>query len=91
MNDIWKSICEARFLIADLTGRNANVFYELGIAHTVGKEAILIRQQEEARIPADIGHIRHIRYEDTAKGARELEKALSRHIQEILDPNVTID
>ena len=48
VENIWRSICEARFIVADLTGANANVFYELGIAHTVGKEVILIEER-----PAD--------------------------------------
>jgi hypothetical protein len=34
MQDIWRSLCEDRLVIAELTGRNSNVFYELGIAHT---------------------------------------------------------
>jgi hypothetical protein len=38
MEDIWESICTARMVVADVTGRNPNVFYELGIAHTIGKE-----------------------------------------------------
>lgn len=37
IEDIWKSINEARVVIAELTGKNPNVFYETGIAHTVGK------------------------------------------------------
>ena len=42
VEDIWESICKARLIIADVTGRNPNVFYELGIAHTLGKESIVI-------------------------------------------------
>ena len=44
IEDIWKYTNEARLLISDLTGRNPNVFYETGVAHTVGKEVILITQ-----------------------------------------------
>jgi hypothetical protein len=52
IQDIWKSLCEARFVIADLTGFNANVLYELGIAHTLGKETILIYQRGcERQVP----------------------------------------
>ena len=34
---IWEKINRARFVIADCTGKNPNVFYELGIAHTLGE------------------------------------------------------
>ena len=37
LEDIWKSIRECRLVIAELTSQNANVFYELGIAHAIGK------------------------------------------------------
>ncbi len=60
MSDIWKSICEARFIIADLSNRNPNVMYELGISHTVGKETILIHQDSDgAKLPFDISHFRN--------------------------------
>jgi hypothetical protein len=36
ISDVWNAISRARVLIADCTGRNPNVFYELGIAHTLG-------------------------------------------------------
>jgi nucleoside 2-deoxyribosyltransferase len=50
MQDIWKSICEARIVLADLTGFNANVMYELGIAHTVGKDTVIIYQNKQTRL-----------------------------------------
>ncbi|MFX0204222.1 MAG: hypothetical protein ACFFCW_49630 [Candidatus Hodarchaeota archaeon] len=61
VEDIWESICTAQFLIADLTGSNPNVLYELGIAHTLGKRTIIIIQEGE-KVPIDIENRRHIRY-----------------------------
>jgi len=37
-----KGLLEARLIIADLTGRNPNVFYELGIAHSFARPLISI-------------------------------------------------
>ena len=46
IEDIWEYINRARIIVADVTGRNPNVFYELGIAHTVGKDAIILTQNK---------------------------------------------
>jgi hypothetical protein len=87
MQDIWKAICEARVVIADLTGLNPNVMYELGIAHTVGKTTILIFQKGSAvSFPFDLAHIRRIEYEDNAIGGKALETALSETLGEVLRP-----
>jgi hypothetical protein len=40
MQDIWTAICRSRIIIADCTSKNPNVFYEIGIAHTVGKPVL---------------------------------------------------
>jgi hypothetical protein len=52
MKDVWTAICKSRVIIADCTGRNPNVFYEIGLAHTVGKPVVLITQNKE-----DVPHI----------------------------------
>jgi hypothetical protein len=42
VNDIWAYTKSAKLILADLTGKNPNVFYELGLAHALAKPAILI-------------------------------------------------
>jgi hypothetical protein len=77
MKGVWSSILSNEVIIADLTGRNANVFYELGLAHTVGKPTILIAQNEHD-IPFDIHTFRCFKYEYTPRGMNELEGKLAR-------------
>lgn len=87
IQDIWKAICEARVVIADLTGLNPNVMYELGIAHTVGKQTILMYQRRQNRRPAfpfDLAHIRRIEYDNTASGGKVLESDLRETLYSIL-------
>lgn len=67
LQDIWVHICKSNVIIADATGRNPNVFYEIGIAHTVGKPVIIITQ-EQADIPFDIAQFRYFVYSDDAHG-----------------------
>ena len=90
IQDIWKAICEAQIIIADLTDSNPNVMYELGIAHTIGKETILIYQRRgnDIEFPFDLAHIRRIEYEDTAAGGKNLETDLNETIKSILGPTV---
>jgi predicted nucleotide-binding protein len=64
--------------------------YELGIAHTVGKETIMIYQKnkEEIKFPFDIAHIRRIEYENTATGGKKLERDIKETIKSILEPTI---
>ena len=61
-DDIWRAINESRLVIADLTDRNPNVFYELGIAHALHRPVILITQNPETDIPFDVKDVRYIGY-----------------------------
>jgi hypothetical protein len=55
-------IKKADIVIADCTGRNANVFYELGMAHALEKPVILITADEVQDAPTDIRAFEFIRY-----------------------------
>ena len=61
IDDIWDLVTSAKVIVCDCTHKNPNVFYELGIAHTVGKKVILITQNE-ADVPFDLRHWRYIVY-----------------------------
>lgn len=85
MQDIWSSLCKARLVIADLTGLNPNVFYELGIAHALGKETLLLWQHNpDVKFPLDLAHIRRIDYEDSAHGGKALEENLRATLKEVM-------
>ena len=83
MRDVWTAVCRTRVLIADCTGRNPNVFYEIGMAHTVGKPVILITQSE-SDVPFDLRHIRYIQYSYTPPGMRMFEATLAETIRDVL-------
>ena len=87
MEDIWQCINEARLVIADLTGRNPNVFYETGVAHTVGKEVVLITQLMED-VPFDLQYLRCIEYEYTPRPMTSFEQDLKNTISTILTRRV---
>lgn len=82
IEDIWAQITQAAFIIADVTGKNPNVMYELGIAHTVGKPVILITQDLKT-IPFDFAHLRHYEYKDNSDGKELFASELKRIIPEI--------
>ena len=79
IQDVVKLIGTARAVICDLTGKNPNVFYEAGIAHTMGQDVILIAQHE-SDIPFDLRHIRHSRYLSNEQGLKELAEKVSNRL-----------
>ncbi len=82
MTDIWNGINNCRFLVAELSSRNPNVMYELGIAHALGKAVIMICQQAED-VPFDFRHLRYFKYEFTPRGCLALENSIQKAIAEI--------
>ncbi|MBI5670978.1 MAG: hypothetical protein HZC41_23540 [Chloroflexi bacterium] len=80
MDEVWTSIYHARLCIADCTGRNPNVFYELGIVHTIGKPCVLLAQSMDD-IPFDVRHRRFIQYDYTPQGMKQFEDKLAKAVQ----------
>ncbi|MDD5391129.1 MAG: hypothetical protein PHD37_17470 [Gallionellaceae bacterium] len=68
---IYRQIELADLIVADMTGQNPNVFYEVGYAHAKGKLCILLTQRAED-IPFDLKHHRHIVYGSSIGQLRNL-------------------
>ncbi|MBA3028936.1 MAG: hypothetical protein FP814_05435 [Desulfobacterium sp.] len=81
--DIIEGILSADIIIADLTRKNPNVFYELGIAHSVGNKTIMTAQGIE-HVPFDVRDYRVIIYEHNLMGCEKLKTDLSKAIDELL-------
>ena len=84
ISDIWNAISDARIVVADCTGRNPNVFYEIGISHTLGKRVILMAQSTDD-VPFDLRHIRTIIYQYTPRGMEAFEKSLRDTLETVKD------
>lgn len=82
--DIWQSINVADFVIADISGRNPNVLYELGIAHTLAKPVLIISKNADD-IPIDLSTRRVIIYgQNGGRWQEDLEIKVTLAIQEIM-------
>jgi len=81
VEDIWESICIAQVIVADVTDRNPNVFYELGICHTLGKEVVVVTQRGDD-VPFDIRHRRYIEYSED--GLTTLKARLGKTIKNVV-------
>lgn len=75
--DIWNDLLQSGVIIADISALNANVFYELGLAHALGK-AVFILKQKDADVPADFGGTHYYEYDlnDLEAGMKLLRDGL---------------
>lgn len=93
IDQIWKGITSARILLAELTARNANVLYELGLAHALHKPVVLIcSKANEADVPFDLRHVRVIYYDkdDPFWGTKLIEKIAETILSVLQDPKDAI-
>jgi nucleoside 2-deoxyribosyltransferase len=75
---IYGQIEKADVIVAEMTGRNPNVFYEVGYAHGLGKPVILLTSTS-ADIPFDLMHYPHVVYAGQIRLLKaELETVLSK-------------
>lgn len=82
LDDIWRGILDADFVIADITGRNTNVFYELGMAHAIGKPVLILSQSPDD-VPIDLKTRRILMY--GANDLAGLERSLGTALREVLE------
>ncbi|ADV84894.1 hypothetical protein [Terriglobus saanensis] len=87
MDQIWSGIGAAKVLVAELTGRNPNVFYELGLAHALSKPVVLISSNQED-VPFDLQHIRVIYYDmrDPFWGEKLIAKVSENVVSALKNP-----
>ena len=78
---VYNQISKADLLVADMSHHNANVFYEVGYAHALGKPTILITQSAED-IPFDLKHYPHVVY---GQSLAELSNQLESRVRWLLD------
>ena len=83
IQDIFDLIFRAKIVIVDFSGKNPNVMYETGIAHTLGKLVILIAQSV-SDIPSDMIHHRALTYLKNGEGLKSLESELHKKLSNLI-------
>jgi hypothetical protein len=84
IQDVVNLISESKVIICDVTGRNANVFYEAGIAHAMGKKVVLVTQNDQD-VPFDLKHLRYVRYLANEQGLDLLQSSLRERLWNIIN------
>lgn len=84
VGDIWDYTKRAKVILADLTGKNPNVFYELGLAHALSKPAVIVVETIDD-IPFDLKGLRIIEYDKNCPSwDKILEVKITNSIREVL-------
>ncbi len=69
-------------VIAEITDQNPNVFYEMGVAHSLGNKTIMIAQSAKD-LPFDINNYRCLIYEQSVEGLQHLQAQIIESLQEL--------
>lgn len=80
MQDVFDLIYRSRIVVVDFSTKNPNVFYEAGIAHTLGKHVVPISQSAED-VPFDLRHHRYQRYLNNGEGLEDLTEKLANRLR----------
>ena len=85
VKDIWELTKASKIILADLTGQNPNVFYELGLAHAIAKPVILVTETLDD-IPFDLQALRVIDYDKNQPNWNNiLQDKITQSITEIIE------
>lgn len=83
IDDVVSLIARAEVVLCDLSGRNPNVLYETGIAHTLGRTVLFLAQTADD-VPFDLQHHRYLLYKADPDGLTRLGQDLRRRLQRLL-------
>jgi hypothetical protein len=86
IQDIFSLIFRSNIVVCDFSGKNPNVFYEAGIAHTLGRHVIPITQSADD-IPFDLRHHRYIQYLNNGEGRDALKTSIEKRFDTLLKPS----
>lgn len=75
IQDVFSLIFQSYIVVCDFSGKNPNVFYEAGIAHTLGKHVVPITQSADD-VPFDLKHHRYAKYLNNKEGTETLNQEL---------------
>jgi len=82
---ILEDIKNADVIIADLTGRNPNVFYETAVAHMEkGPQQVILLAQSDGDVPFDLQALRYLKYTNSEKGRAELKPRLREFVRQAI-------
>lgn len=84
-NEVIQHILNDQVVVADLTGRNPNVFYELGLRHSFRKPVVQMISQGE-RLPFDVQGTRVVYYALDLDGAAGAQEEVRQQIAEAIEP-----
>lgn len=83
IKDVFTTIDTSKLVICDITGKNPNVLYEAGIAHTRNVDVILLTQKSDD-VPFNLGQVRYIQYFPNAEGLQKMKADLVKTIEAAL-------
>ncbi len=86
IDDIWEGLRHARVVIADLTNKNPNVTYEVGLADVLGKDVIILSQTPDD-VPFDFLGARLVTYDNSFSGATKLTDELKKRLARFAPPD----
>jgi len=84
---IWRDLCRSRMVVADLTGTDPLVMYELGIAHAVGKESLVLCKRGQCpKFPSQLILANFLEYDEGEEGMVELRAEMAEILHQIMNP-----
>lgn len=84
VDQIYSEIARCDVIIADVSRPNPNIFYEIGLAHALGKPAVFLIQEGAGEVRLNLRNYSYLKYVMTSKGLAEFQHMLRRILQDFI-------